>query len=301
MVNRSKSTPDLPSRNAGTGEASQFAADCLRNGEAFAIVSIRDAKGSTPRETGATMLVSADRAAGTIGGGRLEWDAMAAARNMLVDGSNMRAISMALGPSIGQCCGGNVTLLVERGDNESVAAWLEHERRERESRPRVIVYGAGHVGRALAAALAPLPLRVTLTDSRSDELALAQAPGIETLLSDTPIAMAEAAAPGAAHVIMTHSHALDSLIASAILERKSFAYLGIIGSRTKKAVFLKAFRAMGHDEALLKRIVCPIGGRAVRDKRSAVIAALTAAEIVTHVLGTIRYPSLRAGQRKIGG
>ena len=113
--------------------------------------------------------------------------------------------------------------------------------------------------------------------------------------------VAAAAAPGAAHVILTHSHALDSLIASAILERKSFAYLGIIGSRTKKAVFLKAFRAMGHDEALLKRIVCPIGGRAVRDKRSAVIAALTAAEIVTHVLGTIRYPSLRAGQRKIGG
>jgi xanthine dehydrogenase accessory factor/xanthine dehydrogenase large subunit len=227
------------------------------------------------------MVVSADRAAGTIGGGRLEWDVIAAARDMIEEGSNIRAISVALGPSIGQCCGGNVTIRIERGDETNLAGLQARQQRERENRPRVIVYGAGHVGRALAAALAPLPLRVTLTDSRSEELALAQAPGIETLLSDAPVALAEAAAQGAAHVIMTHSHALDSLIASAILERRSFAYLGIIGSRTKKAIFLKAFRDMGYEEALLKRIVCPIGGKVVKDKRPAVIAALAAAEIVT--------------------
>ncbi len=227
------------------------------------------------------MVVSADRAAGTIGGGRLEWDVIAAARDMMDKGSKIRAISVALGPSIGQCCGGNVTVLVERGDKESVAAWLERDRREREKRPQVTVYGAGHVGRALAAALAPLPLAVTLTDSRSGELELAQTPGVNLVLSDRPVGLAEAAAEGAAHVIMTHSHALDSLIAAAVLEKNRFSYLGIIGSRTKKAMFLKAFRATGFEEALLKRIVCPIGGRVVKDKRPAVIAALAAAEIVT--------------------
>jgi len=270
-----------PTHNALSDGAARIAADCLRRGEAFAIVSIRDAKGSTPRETGATMVVSRDRAAGTIGGGRLEWDAMAEARNMLDEGSNMRAISVALGPSLGQCCGGNVTILIERGDKGRVDALFERERREGESLPRVIVYGAGHVGRALAAALAPLPIHVTLTDSRSDELELAQTPGINPVLSDAPVGLAEAAPAGTAHVIMTHSHALDSLIASAILEQNRFAYLGIIGSRTKRAIFLKAFRAMGFGEVLLKRIACPIGGKAVKDKRPAVIAALVAAEIIT--------------------
>jgi xanthine dehydrogenase accessory factor/xanthine dehydrogenase large subunit len=258
----------------------QIAADCLQRGEAFAIVSVSAAKGSTPREAGATMIVSLDRASGTIGGGRLEWDAMAAARSMLESGSNMRAISVALGPSIGQCCGGNVTIIVERGDEAGLAALVERERLASESLPQVIIYGAGHVGRALAEALALLPLRVTLTDSRSAELDLAQVPGINRLLSEAPVVVAEAAAANAAHVIMTHSHALDSLIACVILEKNRFSYLGIIGSRTKRTTFLKAFRAMGFADTVLKRITCPIGGAGLRDKRPQVIAAMTAAEIM---------------------
>ncbi len=79
---------------------------------------------------------------------------------------------------------------------------------------------------------------------------------------------------------MTHSHALDSLICASLLEANTFAYLGLIGSETKRARFLSAFRTMGLAEAALARLVCPIGGTAVRDKRPAVIAALVAAELI---------------------
>jgi xanthine dehydrogenase accessory factor len=231
------------------------------------------------------MVVSASSVAGTIGGGRLEWDAIGRARAMLEAGEPAAEEIVALGPAIGQCCGGRVTLGFDRPDVATVAAAARDADAEAAARPCVHIYGAGHVGRALARALSPLPLRTTLIDGRPGELAGAEAPGVALLESADPAATAEAAPDGAAHVVMTHSHALDSLIAAAVLERDRFAYLGVIGSRAKRIAFRRAFRAMGIAEARIARMVCPIGGEAVRDKRPEVIAALVAAEIVTTMLG----------------
>ncbi len=264
---------------------SHLAAQCLESGEPFALVTITAAAGSTPREQGAHMVVSVESVAGTIGGGRLEWDAIETARIMLLEKSKSQTISIALGPAIGQCCGGQVTLAIVAGTLADVRRLKQQEASQGEARPAVLIHGAGHVGRALAAALSLLPFRVMLIDSRAEELERFGGTGVEIIHSITPVALAEAAPSGAAHVIMTHSHALDSLIAATVLELGDFRYLGIIGSKTKKALFRKAFRQTGIAEEQIRRVICPIGGSAVKDKRPEVIAAMAAAEIAAALLG----------------
>jgi xanthine dehydrogenase accessory factor len=254
-------------------------------GTPFLRVSVTEAKGSTPREKGARMLVSALDIAGTIGGGRLEHDAIAEARDMLAAGHTGSRREVALGPAIGQCCGGHVTLAFDRLSAADIAAMARDDAALAETRPHAMIYGAGHVGRALARALAPLPLQVVVADGRADEIAQVDAPGVRIIADDALVRLAETAPDGAAHVVMTHSHALDCLIGAAVLERNRFRYLGIIGSRTKKAMFRRAFRETGISENLIRRVVCPIGGSRVRDKRPEVIAALTAAEVATVLLG----------------
>jgi xanthine dehydrogenase accessory factor len=264
---------------------SALAQRCLESGETFALVAITEAIGSTPRERGACMVVSAASVAGTIGGGRLEWDMIETARAMLTEKGKSQTISVVLGPSIGQCCGGKVTLSIAAGTPADVQQLQEQEASLRKARPAVLIHGAGHVGRALASALSLLPFQVMLIDSRAEELERFGGAGVEIMHTAKPVAAVEHAPTGAAHVIMTHSHALDSLIAAAVLERGDFAYLGIIGSKTKKALFRKAFRETGFAEEQIRRVICPIGGNAVKDKRPEVIAALAAGEITVALLG----------------
>jgi xanthine dehydrogenase accessory factor len=266
---------------------SDLAAQCRDSGEPFALVTIIGVAGSTPREQGACMVVSAASTAGTIGGGRLEWDAIETARAMLLEKRKSRTISVALGPAVGQCCGGKVTLVLVAGTPADVQRLREQEASQKEARPAVLIHGAGHVGRALASALSLLPFHTRLIDSRAEELKRFGGTGVEIIHTTTPVALAECGPRGAAHVIMTHSHALDSLIAAAVLERGDFSYLGIIGSKTKKALFRKAFRETGIAEEQIRRVICPIGGSAVKDKRPEVIAAMVAAEITVVLLGKI--------------
>ena len=244
-------------------------------------VLIEQALGSTPRETGVSMLVRADEVAGTIGGGRLEWDAVAAARALLAEGGGARRLDIPLGPAIGQCCGGRVALLVERADarvlEELVAA-------EGTPRPVVLLFGAGHVGRALARALAPLPLQVRWIDARAEAFDRSLAADVEIVETEVWTPIVAEAPPGAACIVMTHSHALDSLVTAAALERGTFAYVGLIGSATKRRRFEHAFRDIGIPEDRISTLVCPLGGGRVRDKRPEVIAALTAAEVLEALL-----------------
>jgi xanthine dehydrogenase accessory factor len=248
------------------------------------VVTVLAAAGSTPREAGARMLVTTRSLQGTIGGGRLEWDAIAAARTMIADGRTVGAMTIPLGPSIGQCCGGRVTLDFRRLDRDLAAEIRSEQTRSKASRPRTVIYGAGHVGRALARAMALLPVRVTLIDSRQEELEREPLPGVELVAATSPADVVISVPAGAAHVVMTHSHALDSLVVAEVLARADFAYLGLIGSATKRETFRKALREIGFDDAALGRMRCPIGGSRLRDKRPAVIAAMVAAEIAEILL-----------------
>jgi xanthine dehydrogenase accessory factor len=247
-------------------------------------VAVRRAEGSTPRDTDAWMLVSRGEIFGTIGGGQLEFMAIGQARAQLAAGDAAREMTVALGPAIGQCCGGRVALALRAVDKALCEALIAGEDARIRARPLVMVFGAGHVGRALARALVPLPVRAVLVDTR--EAALADAPGgCETRLSALPEAEARAASPGSAFVILTHDHALDFLIAREALARRDAAYVGLIGSATKRATFGRWLRREGGDAAGMSRLTCPIGGQGPRDKRPAVIAAFTAAEVMAALIG----------------
>ena len=152
---------------------------------------------------------------------------------------------------------------------------------ERPAPRQVNIHGAGHVGRALARALAPLPFRLRWIDSRLDGFAGAAVPeGCETLTMPIPEAAVAGAEPDAFHVVLTHSHAADLEIVDAVLARDAFAFLGLIGSASKKALFHRRLAERGHGQAALARLTCPIGLAGLDDKRPAVIAASVAAQLL---------------------
>jgi xanthine dehydrogenase accessory factor len=159
---------------------------------------------------------------------------------------------------------------------------------------QAIVYGAGHVGRALVGALAPLPIRLVWADARAG--ACAGAPtGVEAHETPLPEAVAEAAEPDAMHVVLTHSHALDLEIVTAIMSR-DFGFCGLIGSATKRALFRRKLAERGIARGAIDRLTCPIGLPGLRDKRPAVIAASVAAQLVqVDAALAARRPTVRAG------
>ncbi|MBN2760877.1 MAG: xanthine dehydrogenase accessory protein XdhC [Rhodobacteraceae bacterium] len=232
-------------------------------------------EGSAPREVGAEMLVTAADQAGTIGGGQVEFRAVARARVILEQGIPQDSLTLALGPDIGQCCGGRVTVELTALDPDARTAMLA--RLDAAQAPCVMILGAGHVGRALAQVLAPLPCRVVLVDSRAAELAQAPA-SAEHRLTAFPEAEIDQAPPGTAFVVTTHDHGLDFLLTLAALKRGDAAYVGLIGSATKRARFTRFARETDNFSDL-SRLTCPIGAAGLGDKRPAVIALMTAQEI----------------------
>lgn len=233
-------------------------------------VLVTHTRGSTPREAGAEMLVTDSATTGTIGGGQLEYMAIDRARQMLARGEVTAHMNIPLGPEIGQCCGGRVELALTRTDR--MPAHPDH--------PQVMIFGAGHVGRALSRALSLLPLRPILIDQRAPEIA--QSPG-ETRLTPLPEAEIRHAPFGTSHVILTHDHALDFLLAAEALRRMDAPYIGMIGSKTKLAQFRRFARAQGLET---DRLTCPIGAGFSHDKRPEIIAAFTAAELIGRLTQT---------------
>jgi xanthine dehydrogenase accessory factor len=245
-----------------------------------ALIKVAEAKGSTPREKGAWMLVSPKSTFGTIGGGQLEFMAIAKAREAMASFSPL-SLDIPLGPEIGQCCGGRVELSIRHIDADLRGELIATAKSEDAAHPHVYLFGGGHVGHALASALSLLPLKVTIVETRAD--ALEGMPGTATTkLTPMPEEAVRTAPTGSAFVVLTHDHALDFLIVGEALKRPDAAYVGMIGSKTKKATCKSWFlKTAGGTEEEFARLVSPIGGDTLRDKRPAVIAALAAAEIMT--------------------
>ena len=224
------------------------------------------------------MLVSRERMLGTIGGGQLEYIAIDAARALMARGGIRQVLDVPLGPEIGQCCGGRTRLAVVRAEGAT------HERllalaakraggaagglrdRRRPCRP-----GAGGGAEAAAGAR-----RCSSTGGRRSSRW--RRPGSRRVLTPLPEEIVRRAAPGAAFVVLTHDHALDFLIAREALARGDAAYVGMIGSRTKRVSFLRWLREAGAVDT--GPLVCPIGAAGRPDKRPEVIAAFVAAEIM---------------------
>ncbi|HEV2514752.1 MAG TPA: xanthine dehydrogenase accessory protein XdhC [Devosia sp.] len=250
------------------------------------VAELTAVRGSSPREAGTFMLISSDAQVGTIGGGALEYMVIDRARQVLRSGEHEDRLDIPLGPEIGQCCGGRVDVALKRVTEAEATRLIARLDAELAARPHVYLFGAGHVGHALARALAALPLKVHVVDTRPDELT--NLPGnVETHAVAMPEAVVRSAPNGSAFVILTHDHALDFLIAAEALQRADAPYVGMVGSKTKKAKFRSWYLGEGYPAARLERLVLPIGGKAfphgLGDKRPEVIAALAAAEILVHI------------------
>jgi xanthine dehydrogenase accessory factor len=253
--------------------------DWLASGRPVVLVEVVKVEGSAPRERGASMAVSDAAFAGTIGGGQLEWLAMNHARKMIEAGGETQ-LEIPLGPEIGQCCGGRVVLDFRFAEVNDLAALEGEAVNDRSKMNEVLIFGAGHTGLALGAIMALLPVRSVVIDSRAEAIALA-GNGVATRLSAMPEALVREAPEGSAFVTMTHEHSLDFLIMAEALKRQDAAYCGMIGSATKRAVFLHWLEDNGYGRSIADRLVCPIGGTVVKDKRPEIIAALTATDILT--------------------
>lgn len=244
----------------------------------FAIVTVVHARGSVPRDVGTRMLVTAQGIVGTIGGGHLEFEAIAIARQRLVSGeTDPHRQSFALGARLGQCCGGAVDLLFEC-DDPAAAAWAGDVQQ-----PPVLdvwLHGAGHVGRALVAVLALLPCRVTWLDGRADAFPDEVPPNVRVLCSDEHAHELDDAPPDVCHLVMTHSHALDFELSLRILRRADFRYFGLIGSATKRRSFEHRLVDRGIPRSVLSRMRCPIGIDGVSGKEPGVIAVAVAAQLL---------------------
>lgn len=257
--------------------------DFLRSHSLSILAELTRVRGSSPRDEGAFMVIAPEEVVGTIGGGALEYMVIARARQALRDDEEPGGLDIPLGPEIGQCCGGRVEVSLRRLKPAGASALWKQLRREEAERPHVYLFGSGHVGKALATALAALPLSIHVVDTRPDELGDLPE-GVEAIGHPMPEAVVRGAPVGSSYVILTHDHALDFLIAAEALKRGDAPYVGMVGSRTKRAKFAHWFEneAKG-DRALLRRLVLPIGDFGLVDKRPEVIAALAAAEIMVQI------------------
>jgi xanthine dehydrogenase accessory factor len=213
-------------------------------------IEVLEARGSTPREAGARMWVGAAETRGSIGGGNLEYTALKVAREMLLSGEARRERRIALGDSLGQCCGGSVRLrftLKEGFPPEEPPAF------------EVVLFGAGHVGKEVARILERLPCRLTWVDGRPEMFPPQVGANVRAVIEEEPAWMVEEAPRGAYYLVMTHSHALDLELVERVLRRGDCAYLGLIGSETKAAKFRARLARRGFSEEALARLTSPIG------------------------------------------
>lgn len=210
-------------------------------------VSVVRVQGSAPRDVGTQMRVFADGQDGTIGGGALEWDAAKVARQMLVDGTVALQKVVPLGPDLGQCCGGTVTL-----DFTSAA------QTDRFTEAPLWIWGAGHVGQAIAQVMAPFRDRqITVVDTTTARMP-ALPDGVDPLVAADLLLVVGRAPANADHLILTYSHDIDLALCDALL-RRTFGSVGLIGSATKWARFQRRLHAIGHAQERVARIACPIG------------------------------------------
>ena len=241
-------------------------ADCEQRGEPYVLVTVVGVAGSVPREPSSKMVISGEHTWDTIGGGHLEYLVTARAREQLAAGRYETLLEhFPLGASLGQCCGGSVSVLLE-GQPGSDA--------------QLVVFGAGHVAQALMTIMGQLPWQVTLVDSRAEVFPADLAPNIRALHSDDPVGDAPALCRGRHVLILTHNHQLDYDLCRALLDAGDAASVGLIGSQTKADRFRQRLNHRGDSDEQIARIRCPVGRSDVPGKRPMEVAVSISAELL---------------------
>jgi xanthine dehydrogenase accessory factor len=307
----------------------------LQREPAIVRIVVTKVLGSAPREAGVCMLVGRDEIQGTIGGGQLEWQALAVARTLLADNAPaVRMQRLVLGAELAQCCGGVVEMWMERytradgallrtasdaagrGAALLISSMTPHGVRRQivsargtnpeadlvlprvsgavsghatlwerldEDLPVLWLYGAGHVGQALARIVAELPLRLTWIDTRAELFPMQIPEAVRIVHAPELVPTVATAPPGTRFLVLTHSHPLDYALCKAVLERGDFASLGLIGSKSKGARFRSRLARDGVPAASIARLLCPIGAAGIASKWPAAIAVAVAFELLRSI------------------
>lgn len=241
------------------------------------LVTVAATKGSVPRGTDAWMIVTDQGFHGSIGGGTLEWKAMAEAQAMLAQRIEKRTVDYVLGPDLGQCCGGRMQVEFKSFDQDNLT---QIKAVTAETYRNIYLFGAGHVGRALVLALAPLPFRILWIDPRPNAFPSLVPQNVTLLQPDDPVLALRDAPVGSLVFVMSHSHTLDLAIVDAALRNNNISHVGLIGSATKRARFEKRLHEAGVEQARIAGMICPIGVGGIASKHPAAIAAAVAAQVL---------------------
>ncbi|MFH0258753.1 xanthine dehydrogenase accessory protein XdhC [Vibrio rumoiensis] len=247
-----------------------------QQGEACILVSVLEDKGSVPRDAGTKMIVTRNELYATIGGGHLEHLATQMAREMLIsigDGKTDNKIHIErfnLGARLGQCCGGMATLSFEP------IGFNQHH---------LVLFGAGHVAKALVNIVQTLPFKITWVDEREAEFPDYLAPNVHKLVTDDPVGEIKHMPLNSYYLVMTHNHQLDFDLAREILSQDHFSYFGMIGSQTKRKKFDLRLAHRGFEQGTIEKMQCPIGIAIVKGKHPAEIAVSVAGELIAHYQG----------------
>ena len=256
------------------------AQQCSQRGDAYVLITIMGVSGSTPRNSGTKMLLTEKETFDTIGGGHLEYKAIAHAQKMLREclqsGQNSQSLEhFQLAAQLGQCCGGTATVFFECFSANAV---------------NIMLFGAGHVGQALVQILSSLPVKVTWVDERAEQFSqcthLTSINNITTVVTDDPCGEISTMPTNSYFIVMTHNHQLDfelcqTLLKGADSKEFNFNYLGLIASNTKWRRFQQRFAHQDIDEQLVEKIHCPIGLSAVKGKKPMEVAVSIAGELIS--------------------
>ena len=238
---------------------------CEQHNQAYALITIVALTGSSPRGVGSKMLVTLEAQFDTIGGGHLEYKAVAEAKQRLQQGGTTGLLDYALGANLGQCCGGKVSLMYEVFSQTKMP---------------VVVFGAGHVGRALVPLLAQLPVQVTWVDGRYDMLPKELPEGVVAVHEEHPQDHIVDCAKGSCYLIMTHHHGVDMALTEAVIKRNDARYLGVIGSVTKGRKFKQRLAAKNISPQQIAQLNCPMGKAGIQGKQPMEVAIAIAAQVM---------------------
>lgn len=258
-------------------------------GEGYVVVTVIGAIGSTPRDSGTKMVIDSDNCYDTIGGGHLEFKAIAKAREMLTGNVSTQLLEhFPLAAKLGQCCGGQATLLFEYFAPQGIVLAL---------------FGAGHVGKALVSILGGLPLRVKWIDNREQEFPAHCPSNVQKILTEDPVAEVQQLPANSFYMVMTHNHGLDFDIVSEVIKRGDSHYLGVIGSDNKAKRFKQRLAHRDFSEQQIAHMRSPVGLAEVPGKLPMEVAVSIAGEIISeyHKLGCekpsrqgLQWPELQA-------
>lgn len=250
----------------------QAVAHCEQKGEPYVLVTVLGVTGSVPREPASKMVITGEHSFDTIGGGHLEYRVSQQARERLIRHSYGPELAhFPLGASLGQCCGGSVSVLLEAQPG---------------SQQQLVVFGAGHVARALVQILGGLPWHVTWVDERSEQYPADIPDNVHPLVTDDPVGDAPSLCQNRHVLILTHNHQLDFELCRTLLAQGQCASIGLIGSETKARRFRQRLSHRGFREQEIEHIRCPVGLSRVPGKRPMEVAVSICAELLEMVNST---------------